>query len=191
IVIVAYLLPARTVAQSTQSNASQQSVEEIRKQLALLKEQMSTLETRLNEIESAKAPTRPAPAAPAAPAPPAEKQEGTIQSAETPSQGQTSRQVGDATATFTQFSEDKVAAARFDNVPLDPKYKGYFRLPGTQTLLKIGGYFKTDFIYDLKPAGNTDSFIPSSIPVPNSVNVNNSTVSIRPTRLNLDFRIPS
>src|SRR5215470_12021568 len=83
IFIVAYLLPARTVAQSTQSNASQQSVEEIRKQLALLKEQMSTLETRLNEIESAKAPTR---AAPAAPAPPAEKQEGTIQSAETLSQ---------------------------------------------------------------------------------------------------------
>src|SRR5262249_13917530 len=60
-----------------------------------------------------------------------------------------------------------------------------------QTLLKIGGYFKTDFIYDLKPAGNTDSFIPSSIPVPNVANVNNATVSIRPTRLNLDFRIPS
>lgn len=185
IFIVAYLLPDRIAAQSTPSNASQQSVEEIRKQLALLKEQMSTLETRLNEIESAKAPGKAAP--PSA----AEKQEGTIQSAETPPQGQTSRQVSDATATFTQFSEDKVAAARFDNVPLDPKYKGYFRLPGTQTLLKIGGYFKTDFIYDLKPAGNTDSFIPSSIPVPNVVNVNNATVSIRPTRLNLDFRIPS
>src|SRR5215470_17031188 len=183
--IVAYLLPARTVAQSTQSNASQQSVEEIRKQLALLKEQMSTLETRLNEIESAKAPGK------AAPSTPAEKQEGTIQSAETPPQGQVSRQVGDATATFTQFSEDKVAAARFDNVPLDPKYKGYFRLPGTQTLLKIGGYFKTDFIYDLKPAGNTDSFIPSSIPIPTAVGVNNATVSIRPTRLSLDFRVPT
>ena len=183
--IVAYFLPARIVAQSTQSSGSQQSVEEIRKQLALLKEQMSTLETRLNEIESAKAPGK------AAPPTPAERQEGTIQSAETPPQGQASRQVGNATATFTQFSEDKVAAARFDNVPLDPKYKGYFRIPGTQTLLKIGGYFKTDFIYDLKPAGNTDSFIPSSIPVPNTVNVNNATVSIRPTRLNLDFRIPS
>jgi DcaP outer membrane protein len=183
--IVAYLLPVTIVAQSTQSNGSQQSVEELRKQLTLLKEQMSTLETRLNEMESAKAPSK------AAPSTPAEKQEGTIQSAETPPQGQASRQVGDATATFTQFSEDKVAAARFDNVPLDPKYKGYFHLPGTQTLLKIGGYFKTDFIYDLKPAGNTDSFIPSSIPVPNVVEVNNATVSVRPTRLNLDFRIPS
>lgn len=183
--IVAHLAATATVAQSTQSNGSQQSVEEIRKQLALLKEQMSTLETRLNEIESAKAPGK------AAPPGPAEKQEGTIQSAETPPQAQPSRQVGDATATFTQFSEDKVAAARYDNVPLDPKYKGYFRLPGTQTLLKIGGYFKTDFIYDLKPAGNTDAFVPSSIPVPNVVDVNNATVSVRPTRINLDFRIPS
>jgi hypothetical protein len=63
-------------------------------------------------------------------------------------------------------------------------------LPGTQTILKIGGYFKTDFIYDMKPAGNTDSFIPSSIPIPAVVGVNNATVSIRPTRLSLDFRVP-
>src|SRR5258708_13938171 len=64
-------------------------------------------------------------------------------------------------------------------------------LPGTQTLLKIGGYFKTDFIDDLKPAGNSDSFIPSSFPIPQATSVNNSTVSIRPTRLSLDFRVPS
>jgi hypothetical protein len=60
--------------------------------------------------------------------------------------------VGEATATYTTFSEDSVAAARFDNVPLDPNYQGFFRLPGTQTLLKIGGYFKTDFIYDSRPS---------------------------------------
>src|SRR5262249_58142749 len=137
-------------------------------QWAIIEKERGRMEARINEIESAKAPGK------AAPSTPAEKQEGTIQSAETPPQGQVSRQVGDATATFTQFSEDKVAAARFDNVPLDPKYKGYFRLPGTQTLLKIGGYFKTDFIYALKPAGNTDSFIPSSIPVPNVANVSNA-----------------
>jgi hypothetical protein len=99
--------------------------------------------------------------------------------------------VGEATATYKEFSEDTLAAARFDNVPLDPKYRGFFQLPGTRTILKIGGYFKTDFIYDLKPAGNVDSFIPSSIPIPTVVGVNNSTVSIRPTRLSLDFRIPS
>jgi DcaP outer membrane protein len=100
------------------------------------------------------------------------------------------QQIGEATATYRTTAQDPVAAPRLNNEPLDPRYPGYFRLPGTNTLLRIGGYFKTDFIYDLKPAGNSDSFIPATIPIPQPTAVNNATVSIRPTRLNLDFLIP-
>jgi hypothetical protein len=98
--------------------------------------------------------------------------------------------VGKETAKRQEFAEDNLAAARFGNVPLDPKYKGYFRLPETQMMMKIGGYFKTDFIYDLKPAGTADAFVPSSFPIPQPVNVNNATISVQPTRLSLDFRAP-
>jgi hypothetical protein len=181
--LIVALLPT---AASAQSDSSNQTTQELRKQLDELREQMNKLQARLGELESSKAGE----VATAATAPPS-KQEGTIQTTQPPLEGQTSKQVGEATATYRQFSEDTVAAARFNNVPLDPKYHGYFRLPGTQTILKIGGYFKTDFIYDLKPAGNTDSFIPSSIPIPTVVGVNNATVSVRPTRLSLDFRVPS
>jgi hypothetical protein len=175
------LAPTRALAQSDSSN---QDVQELRKQLDELREQMNKLQARLGEFESTKATE--------AATPPSAKPEGTIQTIHPPAQAAPpSKQLGEATATYTTFSEDSVAAARFDNVPLDPKYKGFFRLPGTETILKIGGYFKTDFIYDLKPAGNTDSFIPSSIPIPSVVGVNNATVSVRPTRLSLDFRIPS
>jgi DcaP outer membrane protein len=175
--------PARALPQSqTSSNETQ----ELRKQLTEMREQMNKLEARLGELESSK-PTEAA-KPPAATLP---DQEGTIASTRPPLQGQTSRQVGEATASYQEFSEDSVAAARFNNVPLDPKYNGFFQLPGTQTILKIGGYFKTDFIYDMKPAGNTDSFIPSSIPIPTVVGVNNATVSVRPTRLSLDFRVPN
>jgi hypothetical protein len=174
-----------------QSEPSIQNVQELRKQLDELREQMNKLQLRIGQLESTegKVATSPAPSASAAPA----SQQGTIQTTQAQPLPQTapSQQVGQATATYTEFSEDTVAAARFDNVPLDPKYQGFFRLPGTQTLLKIGGYFKTDFIYDLKPAGNTDSFIPSSIPIPSVVGVNNANVSIRPTRLSLDFRVPT
>lgn len=169
-----------------QSHSSNQNVQELRKQLDELREQMSKLQARLGELESTKSTEAATP-----PAAPSAMQEGTIQSTHPPAQAAPSKQVGNATATYRTFSEDSFAAARFDNVPLDPKYKGFFRLPGTQTILKIGGYFKTDFIYDLKPAGNAESFIPSSIPIPAVVGVNNATVSIRPTRLSLDFRIPS
>jgi len=169
-----------------QSDSSNQNVKELRKQLDELREQMSKLQARLGELENSKTTEAATPSAA-----PSAQQEGTIQSTHPPAQATPSKQVGEATATYKQFSEDTVAAARFDNVPLDPKYKGFFRLPGTQTILKIGGYFKTDFIYDLKPAGNTDSFIPSSIPDPAVTGVNNATVSVRPTRLSLDFRIPT
>src|SRR5215469_17044294 len=174
------VFPAHAIAQSD----SNQKVEELQKQLDELRKQMGKLETQIGELRSnateAAAPT----------AAPSVKQEGTIEATNPPRQGETSKQVGQQTATRNTFSEDSVAAARFDNVPLDPKYHGYFRLPGTKTLLKIGGYFKTDFIYDLKPAGNTDEFVPSSILNPTVRGVNNANVSIRPTRLSLDFRIP-
>jgi len=171
---------------AAQSDSSNQNVQELRKQLDEMREQMNKMQARLSELESSKVPDVGTPASG-----PSAKQEGTIQTAQPPLQGETSKQVGQATATYTEFSEDTVAAARFNNVPLDPKYNGFFRLPGTQTILKIGGYFKTDFIYDMKPAGNTDSFVPSSFPIPSVVTVNNSTVSVRPTRLSLDFRVPS
>jgi hypothetical protein len=175
---------------SAQSSTDSQNVQELRKQLDDLRAQMNRLQSRLGELESAKGNTAPNPQATSS-ASAVVQQDGTIQTTQPPAQGESSQQVGTATATYKQFSEDTVAAARFNNVPLDPKYHGYFLLPGTQTLLKIGGYFKTDFIYDLKPAGNTDSFIPSSFPIPTVVGVNNATVSIRPTRLNLDFRVPT
>jgi hypothetical protein len=181
--LVASLAPAAAIAQS---NSSAQNVQELRIQLDQLREQMNKLQARLSELESASVPGVTSPSAA-----PSVQQDGTIQAAHPPLEGPTSKQVGEATATYTSFSEDSVAAARFNNVPLDPKYLGFFQLPGTQTILKIGGYFKTDFITDLKPAGNTDAFVPSSIPIPTAVGVNNANISIRPTRLSLDFRIPS
>ena len=174
------MLPVRVTAQS---DASSQNVQELRKQLGDLRELMNKLEARLGELESNKTPDTTAGAPPA--------KQGTIQTKQPLPQAPPSAQVGEATSTYTEFSEDNVAAARFNNLPLDPKYHGFFILPGTQTLLKIGGYFKTDFIYDLKPGGNPDAFVPSSFPIPTAVGVNNANVSVRPSRINLDFRIPS
>jgi hypothetical protein len=186
-VLLSALIPCRVAAQS---DSSSQAVDQLSKRLDELRAEMNKIEAQLGELKGVKAtPATNAAVAPSAAAP--SSQEGTIQTTVPPAQGTASKQVGEATATYNEFSEDTQAAARYNNVPLDPKYHGFFVLPGTQTLLKIGGYFKTDFINDLKPAGNTDSFIPSSFPVPQATNVNNATVSIRPTRLSLDFRVPS
>ena len=162
------------------------TAQELQQQVNELQRQLQSVQARLDELESQKVPS-----ASTEPQSKTAKQTGTIQASQPPLQGTTSPQVGEATATYNTFSEDSAAAARYNNVPLDPKYNGFFRLPGTQTILKIGGYFKTDFIYDLKPAGNAEAFVPASIPIPQIATVNNATVSVRPTRLSLDFRIPS
>src|SRR5262249_4450173 len=121
------LVPSGTRAQS---DSSTQDVNELRKQLNELRQQLRQLETRLGEMDARRATEAAAP-----PAAPSTNQEGTIQSTQVPAQAPPSPQVGQATGTYTTFSEDSVAAARFNNVPLDPKYKGFFRLPGTQTIL--------------------------------------------------------
>ena len=100
-------------------------------------------------------------------------------------------ELGNATVTYRVFSQDPLAAPRINNEPLDPRFPGYFRLFGTNTLMRIGGYAKTDFIYDIRPAGNVDSFIPATIPIPAPATFTNSTISVRGTRLNLDFLVPT
>lgn len=175
--LIALWIPS---AASAQAPEQAQVVSELQKQMEAMRVQINEMQSRINELEAKKAPENTG----AASAQVAAQQPATIP------QGPTSPHVGEATASYHTFSEDSFAAARFNNVPLDPKYHGFFILPGTETLLKIGGYFKTDFIFDPRQAGNPDEFIPSSIPVPAIKGVDNANVSIRPTRLNLDFRIP-
>ncbi len=112
------------------------------------------------------------------------------QKAEPAKELNTGEPVKKATAQYETDSEDQLAAARLDNAPLDPKYPNYFRLPGTRTFMRFGGYAKSDFIFDPRPAGDQDRFIPSSMPVPPAANISNSTVSVRPSRINFDFLVP-
>ena len=165
-------------AQSGDQNADK--IQTLQKQLDEMKAQMATVQAQIADLSSG---TKPG-----ATAVPEKEENPAAQAAAlhlVPTQ-----QVSQATATYQTDSQDQVAAPRIDNAPLDPRFPGYFRIPGTKTMLKIGGYFKSDFIYDLKPAGDAERFIPSTFPIPAPPGVNNTTVSVRPTRLNLDFLIP-
>src|SRR5215831_11338595 len=102
----------------------------------------------------------------------------------------TTQTVSKPTAEYQLNSQDQEAAARYDNAPLDPRYPNYFRLPGTRTFMRIGGYAKSDLTFDPRPAGDQERFIPASIPIPPPANVSNSTVSVRPSRVNADFLVP-
>jgi hypothetical protein len=184
-----FLSASQIYAQTAASPDSAQ-IEALQKKLDLLQSQMAEVQSELRQL-SGGAPTAQQPAAEPTDLKAAlaieDKQESQVVSELIPKQ----KELGKETETYRTFSQDPIAAARINNEPLDPRFPGYFRLPGTQTLLRIGGYAKTDFIYDLKPAGNLDSFIPATIPIPAPAQFNNSTMSVRPTRINLDFLVPT
>ncbi len=162
------------------ANPSQAQAEALQKQLDDLRAQVATLQEQIKTLSGTPAQTA---------VQPAEKPKEA--DAETELKSKSAAQVSKAAGQYETFSQDPLAAPRIDNAPLDPRYPGYFRLPGTRTFLRIGGYFKSDFVYDLKPAGESEKFLPSTIPIPAPPGVNNSTVSVRPTRLSLDFLIPT
>jgi len=96
---------------------------------------------------------------------------------------------GDETRTRQTAAENEVGAPRIDNEPLDPELRGFFRLPGTQTLMKFGGFVKTDLLYDLNYAGSYyGAYVPSFFPSSTTPHSENATVSMRPTRFTWETR---
>ena len=90
----------------------------------------------------------------------------------------------------TTLKDNKDAAQRVDNAPIDPALKGFFKIPGSDTIMKVGGYAKVDFIYDTKPIGSFDYFVTSAIPTSGSDTTRSPqfTVQAKQTRLNVDLR---
>ena len=88
------------------------------------------------------------------------------------------------------LKDNETAAVRVDNATIDPELKGFFRIPGTDTIMKFGGYAKLDFIYDTKPMGTYDYFITSALPTSGSDRQRGTqfTAHAKQTRLNMDIR---
>lgn len=91
------------------------------------------------------------------------------------------------------FADLQQAAPRADNAPLDPKLKGFLTIPGTETMIKIGGSARIDSILDFANNGNPNQFIPSSIPVrgqPGWDGGERTAFEAKGTRLSLELRRP-
>jgi len=156
-------------------------------ELSELKETIRKLEARVQALEAEKASAQTAapagvPAAPVAPAAPAKA-----------SVVEDQRFPASAAAPYippATLKDDESAAQRVDNAPIDPALKGFFMIPGTDTIMKIGGYAKLDFINDFKPIGTFDYFVTSAIPTsgPDTQRGSQFTVQAKQTRLNLDMR---
>jgi len=99
--------------------------------------------------------------------------------------------IGELTRTREVANQDPEGAARLDAEDTDPSLRGFFRLPGTATLIKFGGFVKTDLFIDANQAGTYyGGYVPSSFPSSPQPHTVNATVSMRPSRFSAEFRQP-
>lgn len=91
-------------------------------------------------------------------------------------------------------ADPSTAASRPDNAPspTDPELKGFFAIPGTETMIRLGGYAKLDAIADNRAAGDTEQFVTSSIPVggPHR-DVSHFDMHAKQTRFSFEARRPT
>jgi hypothetical protein len=95
------------------------------------------------------------------------------------------------TLTREVANQDPEGAARLDAEDVDPSLRGFFRLPGTLTLIKFAGFVKTDLFVDANQAGTYyGGYVPSSFPSSPQPHTVNATVSMRASRFSTEFRQP-
>ena len=86
--------------------------------------------------------------------------------------------------------DDKSNGHWIASKPDSAKFPKASQIPGTEIWWKFGGYVKADFIHDFKPAGTTDRWVPTTIPV-DGHGGQNTLMQAKATRLSLDVRAPS
>lgn len=106
---------------------------------------------------------------------------------QTPTAG-TSTEVPEHARQRGMLRQDNYAAPQLDNAPFDPKLRGFFVLPGTKTMLRLGGFARADVIHDFSPAGNTSKFVTSSIPTGPNPGNDNTSMSVAPSRISVELR---
>ena len=95
-----------------------------------------------------------------------------------------------------QEEVDEVAQAQADDPSRDSldDFIGAWGLPGTNAALAIGGYVKTDIIYNFDALQIKDRFIVGSIPVgvqPTDADEAQSSITANQSRINFDLREPT
>jgi hypothetical protein len=159
--------------------AESPDLDQLKAKLQQLEQMMLDLKGQIAEAEEAQAP----PGAPlVAPSPQAQK---------TPLVQVPADYYGHLTMTREVADQNAESAPRIDNEEMDPELRGFFRLPGTLTLIKFGGFVKTDVFVDTNQAGSYyGAYVPSSFPSSPQPHTVNSTVSMRPSRFSVEFRQP-
>jgi len=184
----------------------QQQQRELAEQRKLLEAQTLQISNLKSEIDVLRAPRPPVSAVDSVAATEPPEASGTEQVADSGAAGSVEKaqpvvtdEVPEAPKTTRQRKAEvgkSVAKAQVDDPTqaLLSDFVGAWRLPGTDAALRIGGFVKTDVVYNFDPLEIADRFIVGSIPVgQNNASTKEAETSITASqsRLNFDLREPT
>src|SRR5215471_8764328 len=174
VIVVSALSAASTFAQTP-------DITQLRAKMQQLEQMMQELQLQIAAVEqSQKTPGAPVAAATPRPA------QAAVAVPQIPTD-----HIGEETRLRETASDNSAGVARINNEVMDPALRGFFRLPGTGTLVKMGGFVKTDVFVDANQAGTYyGAYVPSSFPSSPQPHTVNATVSMRPSRFFTEFRQP-
>jgi len=176
---------------ATPAHAEEDDAQALRREIVTLRQALEGMQQRLDRLEQREALASAATTASVAPpaiAPVTSVATAVLHPTQVP---------GVASPVLPQresVADPSTAASRPDSAagPTDPDLKGFFAIPGTDTVIRIGGYAKLDAIADSRAAGDEDQFIPSSIPVGGSHrDVSNFNIHAKQTRFSFEARRPT
>ncbi|WP_282271760.1 DcaP family trimeric outer membrane transporter [Stenotrophomonas sp. PS02298] len=167
---------------------AQDSVSALRAEIAQAQQHLQTLNARLDALEQGQASPTPKPP----PLPPPQTTTSPLDAA-VPATAKTTAAQSILPARDS-VADPSTAASRLDNAPspTDPELKGFIAIPGTETMIRLGGYAKLDAIADRRAAGDTEQFITSSIPVDSPHrDVSHFGMHAKQTRFSFEARRPT
>ena len=175
LVVSAWAAPAR---------GASQEVEELKQQVKMLQQRIEQLEQHEKEKAAAPAPASVGPGGALATTP------GTVvPSATAPAiEGEAS-----AVKNRASLRDQQEAAPRPGDFTLDPKYRGFTRIPNTPVLIKFNAKPRTDVTLDTKNAGDDNRFITAKIPVtgdPTKGGDPQFNINAKGSQLRIDVRAP-
>ncbi|MFL6446418.1 MAG: DcaP family trimeric outer membrane transporter [Bryobacteraceae bacterium] len=180
-----HLLPVFFVVLCVCASSARSQSPDLKQLKAKLDQLEQTMQDLKQQIEAAEA-VQQSPGQPAAPTTSQPSQAAQVPTPQLPVE-----HMGALTQKREVASENPASAPRINNEAIDPALRGYFRLPGTGTLIKLGGFVKTDVFVDTNQAGSYyGGYVPSSFPSSPQPHTVNATLSMRPSRFFTEFRQP-
>ena len=180
------------LAQTAFAQSRDADIEQMKAQMEEMAKTIKALQSKVAALENEKTPRKQAAAPP--------KDTAKVQSARTAHIGLPATQPitvapRDQSQTDDRdtFLDDQWPAPRVNNASIDPTLKGFLPIPGTNTIIRLGGSARLDLIGDDSNNGNPNEFIPSSFPVPGQHGAggpSRSQVEAKGARITFELRRP-